>query len=55
VIQLQYCNSCSLCLLLKEIFKKQKRKEIDKGDLAKIKEITKKQRAKEINRGDNES
>jgi hypothetical protein len=31
---------------------KQKRKEIDKGDLAKVKEITKKQRAKEINRGE---
>lgn len=54
VIQLQCCTPCSLCLLLNEIFKKQKRKEIDKGDLAKVKETTKKQRAKEIKRGNNE-
>lgn len=53
-IQLQCCTSCSLCLLVKELVKKLKRKDRDKGDLAKVKEVTKKQRAKEINRGDNE-
>jgi len=39
---------------LKEIVKKFKKKEIDKGDLAKLKEITKKQRTKEIDKGDKE-
>jgi hypothetical protein len=39
---------------LKEIDKKLKTKEIDKGDLAKLKEITKKQRTKDIDKGDKE-